>query len=385
MKKKRRCLIAFTHVGVMTAAQLPSLLKRAGYHVSMMGKARRKLSVSQHYDKWYSTSDDPREIITTIANILRNDPTAYEWIILAGDPLLRVLNELNFPSDIMARISPVRNLTALSILGSKTRTAAFLQDNGITVPQFLPCTEANEITAAAHALGYPLIAKVDQSQNGSGVFKCFSDVDINRHAKDLVGVTLQLEKLIEGEQIGVEPLYMNGVLLAYCSAKIIATDTVVGLETRRQTIDEPALIPILKHLGKVLELHGFCNLGFMRSPDGQLYLFEADLRPNAWVTLDAFYGVHFAEAIRQHNLYGSQTQELQTPKAGRDVCIFHREITQYFRERNWRGLWQGMTNNNNCWRFIPADDPSFVIRTLARILIAPYFHSLKRCFSRVKI
>ena len=366
----KKVLIALTHGGLNSVAEFPYLLEQAGIEVTFIGENRLKCSIGRGYSHWITSSNNADEIITDIAKLFMANDHAYDWVILGQDSLLRALYNSPITINLKTRIGPIGNAHHISILGSKCNNAQFCGRNDIPVPPFSVCNTLEEIHAAARAIGFPVIVKVDHSVASDGTFKCTSPDDIALHSPLFRGTRFLVEKFIAGEQIRLDPLYLNGKLIA-CSAGIV-TETVndgFGVATRRKAHATAPYEAMLNKLGAGLELNGFMSMGLLRDTQtGEVYLFEIDCRPNPWPPYGKFIGADFTAALKD---YYSNPSFSNIPYLSIDngamITILWRDLPYIMRKAKIGHLLGWLTNRHKCWRLIPWHDPRLLIYWMMQI------------------
>ncbi|MDX2027968.1 MAG: hypothetical protein SFW62_04980, partial [Alphaproteobacteria bacterium] len=295
----RKVLVACSENGHDTVTELPAVLKRAGLDVTLMSSRKIRSYIGSYSNRWIESSENAASIIQQIAELLARD--SFDWIILGDDFLLRALADSPLEDALKSRIGPLRHSEYLRLLGSKAESTRFAADIDVLTPPFQICSSFAEIERAAAEIGFPCMIKIDRSGGGDGVFKCNSAIDLEYQRNQLQSGKFLVEKYIEGAAASVEPLFLDGRLVAYSYGDMLMTYGKTGVSSRRYFQPCPALADTLEKISMRLGLHGFCNFTFMRdATSGQHYLIEMDMRPNAWVAYTRFAGIDFSRAIQQY-------------------------------------------------------------------------------------
>ncbi len=354
--------------------EIPRMLKRAGCHVTLLCHGDQRPFVGSAIDEWVWAPRDEKSIVDWVIAKTTAEPSAYDWIILSQDGLLNSLRHADIPTALKLKIGPVHNEKWLSVLGSKCGSAQFWAENGIRHADFRICRNGDEARAAADAIGFPVVLKLENMSGGSGIFKCNSRKDIERHHNIFNGRPAIVERFIQGEGVCVDPFYHNGKLIAFTCSKALRTHGRFGVCMRREFFPSNDVAPLLEKIGKTLDYNGFINLNFIRDgASGELIIHEMDCRPHIWFGYGHFAGVDFGKAIRKCLVDPSYgwVQAVSRAKS-RIVSVFHRELDYYIMLRFKKGFLYWLTNTNNCWQYIPFHDPKLLLRRLRRL----YDHAL---------
>lgn len=357
-----RVLLACSDNGHNTVTELPHLLRQAGLHVTLFCSRTVKQHVGSYAHRWTECSDHAEGMIPDIATLLGAEN--FDWIMLGDDALLRALATSNIDPALKARMAPIAP-GYLGLGGSKVENARACEKMGIPTLPFRVCDTKESIAQAAQEIGFPVMAKIDCSGGGEGVFKCESLSDIAAFSphwpKDQ---RFLVEKYIHGQPIGVEALYIKGQLVAYIYGVGLSSEAQWGVFMRRHYTPAPFMQKPLQELGKNFGLNGFVNLSYIKDHAGQHCLIEMDARPNAWISYGKFVGVDFAKALRQHLKAPGAVAHNKTSHV---VSIFYREVPHFIRTRDVKGLLYWLSNTNGCLGTLPFYDPRFLLHRMNRI------------------
>ena len=348
----RRVLLAASPDSTDTVGELPRVLRQAGLHVTLLCARETRPFVSSRHNIWIESPREPAAIMDKLVALLQDSPGAYDWVILGDDHLLYALTDAPLSPALKTRIGAVGNPEHLALPGSKIGSATFCAQAGVNIPASAACATFSAAAAAADAIGFPVMIKIDRSSGGAGVFLCETPADLHAHRPRFEGRPVLVEKYIAGDMVCVEPLYREGQLLAYAYSTA-AMNLGIAVSCRRHYEPCPALRAPLERIGQGLRLSGFCNLTFIRDAGGAHYLVELDVRPNAWVACGRLAGVDFAQAIRA---WRKQRPYEQAPRRTL-LSLYHREVAYFITRQHEAGLRYWKRNENKCWRTIPFHDP----------------------------
>jgi D-alanine-D-alanine ligase len=184
--------------------------------------------------------------------------------------------------------------TGSNVLGSalsmdKIRTKQVWLSLGLPTPGYVSLERGDDVVAAAHKLGLPVIVKPACEGSSVGVSRCFKDGDL-ASAVDLAARyegPLLVEKLVQGEEytvgvLGVEALPSIHIVPAgeYYDyhAKYVAEDTRYicpgATGATEQELGSLALAAFF-----AVDCHGWGRVDFMRDRAGKLWLLEVNTAP----------------------------------------------------------------------------------------------------------
>lgn len=275
-------------------AEMPEFIRQAGYHSDILCPAGNIARHSSFVSHWIDSGKSRESLFKSLIDLDRSG--LYSYILIGEDPLLW---QIYFqPIDELTHLLPILEPGTRSMMG-KINFARLCNQLNISTPDFAIIKSQADIDAVVMQLGLPLVTKVSYSSAGLGV-NIFRDREA---VQAYVGAynfeqPLMAQKFIDGELLSVEALFCNGRLLEYvCS---VALDAALGPSTKRRYMPRiPEVGPALDKLGQFTKLHGFANITFIRElPSGNLFLIEADPRPNKWVPYAHWFGANFVQAFR---------------------------------------------------------------------------------------
>lgn len=281
------------------------LLRRAGFEVDRLGPALRHRSAPLFRHHFPASTTEA--LLQAVGPALNT--ASYDLVVVANDATLRAIAESSLPEVLKQRLLPVVSPAHRTHLHSKIQLSVLLESAGIRTPRFRIVSNPAALLEATNPLRFPILIKVDSSAGGRGVYECHSTAELRKKAAQLT-FPLLLQEKIEGEIIDLSGFYHRGRLVHFtCSRFDEFLDGPFGpssVRTYTQTGSlDPQVFEELCALGKALGIHGFSSVTAVRSAsDGQLYFFEADLRPNIWVDQGRFIGNDPADALRQCFMHG---------------------------------------------------------------------------------
>ena len=277
-----------------TLVEIPYLVKQAGCHVDVLCPSDNATLKNSFYDRWIDSGASMETLIAALQQLA--SAKTYDHILIGDDPIFWAIYRDKL-TDLWPLL-PILNPAALPIL-NKIGFSEHCRRHGIASPKFYPIAQSRDAPAALQLLGMPLVVKENYSNGGAGV-RIFQDessylefMNAYDYAEPLLA-----QQLIVGEQLCTEALFKHGQLLQYvCSVDIEPT---LGPSTKRRYMPKDVAIgSILKLLGQSAMLHGFVNVSVMKETRSQrYYLFEADPRPNKWVSYAKWFGHDFAPAFK---------------------------------------------------------------------------------------
>jgi hypothetical protein len=142
--------------------------------------------------------------------------------------------------------------------------------------------------------------KSDTGGGGDGV----RDFDLRDLETIGIDFPVLVQKKIPGPLLDLSCFFLETKPVSFSVSEVLRSKPgVYGPSAVRRYFPDrqrdPDLQALLSRLGSALGANGFCNVSAIQSSvDGQLYFFEADLRPNVWIEYPKFYGEDPALEIR---------------------------------------------------------------------------------------
>ena len=169
---------------------------------------------------------------------------------------------------------------AVELLDSKVRTYELAEELGILQPRrysFEEIQNLEEEGAAEPREDIGVIFKRDTSFGGSGVHRPRSLDSLRHLIEHENGTPFLIEEYIPGEDLSVDCIrakdYFRGE--AYVSLGRFYTQ---GPATERLKADYPEAVAVCRKILNRLDYCGVCGFDFRRTPDGRLFLLEANPR-----------------------------------------------------------------------------------------------------------
>ena len=332
---------------------LPLLFQRAGFVVDALTyydcKIRKNfISNSQHFAT-------RREFITALQKKNFDD---YDLIVPFDDGVVKDILDSDLSLEKKLRLLPVKSEKDFKHLSSKIGLMEVLSKNGILVPQSFAVKDASEGLKYADLLGFPLLVKIDFSSGGDGVFECNDINDLKKIIEQNLATPFLIQKKIIGLELDLSGFYQNGKLISFNYSAVLKTikkfaPSSLRLYKRFSDIDENVIIQMQK-IGEVLGVDGFTNVSAIKCQEsGMIYIFEADIRPNAWVDAGKFIGNDLAAKIAN---YFDNPNSWQLQKNLNDQAFpANLKIPNCFRLK----MWQILCNRYGVWSFISRDEISW--------------------------
>ncbi len=353
------------------SAEIPYLFHKAGSVVEVYCAETSWLRKNNYHHKWHQADvSTPEKYVAGLNECARRQK--YDWIILTEDEAIRAVNN-GSSSDTVGKIINFRATSEGQKLGfSKAEFSQICHRHGIVTPKFLIYEPGISLESVEHEVGFPLVAKVDCSSGGDGVFLCASVANLAQTISTLpVKKTdkLVLQKYIRGTNLSCEALFKDGALLASATARVVATTgNEFNVSSGRVYQRDSRVEELLGRIGPMFNFDGFYNLTFMEDEaDGLLYFIEADMRPNIWFSLVRFAGVDFSLAVRRYLSLDAPGPSLVTLEKPTLVWHFHRDINRALAEGDFKTLFLWIMNDGGRWRFIPFYDQKLLFGSVAFI------------------
>jgi len=227
---------------------------------------------------------------------------SYEWVIAADDTTLGELKTFEQRTGKDCGLLPLMPGADREHVFSKIGLSRALCAAGIKTPAFRVASTCEGAVAAARAIGYPVMVKLDASGGGLGVCECATDAAI-RTVPFGFDAPVLVQKKIEGRELDLSAIYFEGKLVHFSCSCFERTTSRFGPSSLRTYYAaesaEGTLFDEVAMIGKALGIHGFTNHACIEARDGTgRYHIEVDLRPNIWADYSQFVGEDGAPRIR---------------------------------------------------------------------------------------
>jgi hypothetical protein len=274
---------------------LPPLLSRAGFRVTLIGPSPR-LPRSRHAERVIRAETADR----VIQAALEEARSGYELVVASDDNTLLAVRDSDLSTSDKLMLLPVRAEKDFRHVGSKFGLSAVLMEAGLPTPPAVVVRDRDELCAAVARIGAPVMLKSDTGGGGDGV----RDFDLRDLETIGIDFPVLVQKKIPGPLLDLSCFFLETKPVSFSVSEVLRSKPgVYGPSAVRRYFPDrqrdPDLQALLSRLGSALGANGFCNVSAIQSSvDGQLYFFEADLRPNVWIEYPKFYGEDPALEIR---------------------------------------------------------------------------------------
>ena len=342
---------------------LPHLLSRAGFQVDVVTNSHL-LRLSK-FVRDVHVAPLGTSVIDFCYNHIRAREKAYDWVIATDDGTLAEIVDLELRTGQISNLLPILPGGNRQHLFSKIGLSHVLLAAGIKTPDFRVANSCIEAINAAKEIGYPILAKVDSSGGGLGVYECDNDAKI-LELQRLFSQPVLIQKKIFGSLLDLSAIYLGAELVHFSYSKIEHTLGRFGPSVQRTYYPSPlverAIFDELAALGKVLGANGFVNISCIDDADGSgRYYIEADMRPNVWIDYSVFYGEDPAPKIQ--DWFSSKISLTKENVAYRSNANMPLMIAHFLR----LNILEILINRYNVWKFIPFADSRLVRRLLITI------------------
>ncbi len=358
--------------------EIPAMLKDGGCTVDVFAAAGSWTLQNRSFNKWIPASDTPDKFLTELLAYIGLHGSDYNWLIPADDIIIRVLNANISTEDIFSKVMPLTKIENRALLGSKAGLSDLCIKYDIKTPRYLVYDESLTPAAIGDYIGFPLLMKLDQSEGGYGVYLIRNEADLAERMEHTANKDqLVFQQFIKGFDANTDALFKNGELIIYSYSRTLTVMREFGVSTQRLFYRNEDVEAELIKMGRALGLSGFANITFMYDEkDGEHYLIEIDMRPNAWMYYGKFRGNDFSEGIRRAI---NNELELVKPAAIHDgkrikISLYKKDVYRCLVEKDMKGLMGWMSNKEAKWRYIPFYDRKllfscnrFLFRTLREL------------------
>lgn len=265
------------------------------------------------------------------------------WIIFGDDAVLYEVANSSLSIERKLQILPVNTVEALSFVGSKKGFAEISAKYNWKVPKSVVCDSPEILIAVAEDIGYPLFIKADRGSGGAQVKKIMNLTELRSEELPQSWFPVVVQESIEGTECGLGLFYWHGELRF-----IDFADETLSMEKFGPTYKRRIFIPqsfdaldSLHEMGRVLGLHGFVNGSSMfDSHHNSYWVFEMDLRPNAWHFLFNKLGYSLEDLTKEESFPGEFPLQPVLPSGFVYVHSISRHIGQLLNQRAWGQFWK---------------------------------------------
>jgi hypothetical protein len=294
-EQRGKALVYGTSRDLMAA--VPTVLSRAGFDVTLVTTARQ-LRRCRNVDSYIEVGDRAALLAASAAEARRG----YDLIVAGDDETLRRVRNSDLSAEEKLLLLPLTSLAGLQHIASKIGLSRVLAAAGIATPAFDVADDLEGLRAAIDRIGTPVVVKNDYGGGGRDVFFVREVAHLTPELIERLVFPVLVQRQLTAELLDCASFYREGRLVCLsCSTIVEATGGGIGpsVVRRYRTHPErdPVLIDTLTRLGRALHANGFANISALRTDDGVLHVFEADMRPNAWIDAPRLYGDDPAVAI----------------------------------------------------------------------------------------
>ena len=194
------------------------LLIRAGFTVDVISNssAFRKNGAMRDY----VLAKKRDLLVKTAAEKIKK---GYTLVVVGDDATLGVILNSDLSGEQKLRLLPVLSGKNFGHIFSKIGLSLALNEHGINTPDSLIARDEEELNTSAHALGYPVLVKLDSSAGGLGVFECLrrgGRGSFGKNADAVSGSSAAKNSGTRGSPGGFLPRGGIGAFCLFCSGKI---------------------------------------------------------------------------------------------------------------------------------------------------------------------
>ena len=343
-----------------TSAEVPYIFNKAGFKIAIYCPASSWLSYNSYYHSHYVAPEDEESFLSQLEFLLKEHK--FDWVILTEDPLIDLIKRKIHQVGLFLEILPIKNSLAFDILSSKIGFSKYFQSIGIPTPSFKSYINGRDAIESLSSLNFPVLNKYELSWGGTDISISQDMGQLELKLKTISpNATLLIQEYIDGEEIRVDALFINGILLnLFCSKVLSNTKDRFSYTTRRSYYEDPKLIELVSLIGEKVVAHGFANITLIREyKSGIDYLIEMDMRPNSWMAYSEYLsGYHFVYCL--HNLNNPARLNFQKAKLKKnrpiELALFYKDIRRAIWSKDVKGVIRWFLGFNGYWKFLPLYD-----------------------------
>ncbi|MEI8073346.1 MAG: hypothetical protein WCH78_01255 [Bacteroidota bacterium] len=366
-----------------TTSEVPFILKKGGCSIVDAYCSPNSWLLSNSYiDNWIRSEKEEKIFINKLIQTVTNGD--YQWVLLADDSLIKIMNEEELDESIFKKLMPINKIENRYMLSSKIGFSQFCVSAGFLSPKFINYNKPEDLELIKANFTFPIVNKRDFSSAGTDMFvsETLAEFEKDLHLIPLDQNVLVQEYII-GTEIHVEALFFDGILVTYTNGLILQTfSTQFSFTTRRKYFKDENLTPILKEIGKKLGLNSFCNIAFIHKKEtNQYYLFEVDPRPTSWLALSRFVTPNnFFVGVERivSGKYKEGYTETAYYKNEMEAALFFKDMRRILWHKDIKGLMRWIFNIKGYWRFLPFYDWKLTRRIFVSIWKEIFRPKIKR-------
>ena len=345
--------------------EIPAMLSDGGCTVDIIAGKDSWVLQNKRFNKWVPASEDPDAFLKELLAYVDGHGDEYNWLIPADDIIVRVLNTHIYSLELFRKIMPLTKIENRAVLGSKAGLSDLCIKYDIKTPRYLVYDDTLTPAAIGKYVGYPMLVKLDKSEGGYGVFMCQNEDALSKQLEKIENKDhLVFQQFIKGYDANTDALYKYGELIVYSYSRTLTVMREFGVSTQRMFYHNEEAEQELIKMGRALGLNGFANITFMfDEKDGQHYLIEIDMRPNAWMYYGKFRGNNFSEAIKRviKNDLSLKKPDEKFANERIKISLYKKDVYRCIVEKDVKGLLGWMSNKGAKWRYIPFHDKKLLL------------------------
>ena len=263
-------------------------IKDLGYEAIIMNNNPETVSTDfDTSDKLYFESLH----IDNVMNVIKKERPYGVILQFGGQTSLNLAEKLNSRS-IPILGTPYKYI---DLAEDREKFCELLEEIGISVPEGLAVTTAEEAFAAVEKLGYPLVVRPSYVIGGRAMQVVYSDVELKRYLKEAVSISTEhpvlIDKYVQGKEIEVdaiadgEDVLIPGIMEHIERTGVHSGDSIsVYPHFTLSKEVEDTLIDYTKRITKALHITGLVNIQY--AYDGKkIYVIEVNPRASRTVPI----------------------------------------------------------------------------------------------------
>ncbi len=338
-----------------TLSEVPYILNKGGFTVHVFCGKGSWLLKNKFYHKWIKAEEGADAYVSQLIDLVKSEN--YDWVIPGDEKLIQILNETITDEVLFYKLLPLTKIENREILSSKTGLSNVCTKYNVRTPGYMEYLVGAKNQPLPKSIQFPLIIKFDFSWGGVGLKICGDTEELEKALAEMpAGEKVIIQEYIKGKEVPVEALFWKGKLIAIVNSEILTYDKdEFSYSTRRRyfPVDEP-LRDGAAYFGKVVGIHGFVNMAYIKSAANDLYyLIEADTRPSSWSAYAEYAGNSFSKALKQV----TSPPQIAPPVKYKNVeiALFHKDIRRGMYKHDVKGLVHWLYKVKY-WKYIPFYD-----------------------------
>ena len=273
----------------------------------------------------------------------------FDFYIYPNDELGFKVRDSGLSTKKKERVLPVQDSSHFGLIGEKVALSQVCQRLGVRTPGFQIANDSGELENIVEATSRDSLVKANL---GAGGLRVIDSSNIRKVVNDS-WFPVVVQEFVQGSLVGVEALFIQGQLASWNYSIVDDIEKPFGVSTIRTFAPPESLdfVEALADIGRVSKLHAFANASFIKSESDNLhYLFELDLRPNAWHQFGPQLGADWRTRLLEGGT-ADPPKHSGAPSQIEKVGLYPRALILAIKTRDFANLASLLKANSGKWKY----------------------------------